>query len=85
MNTIDPEETIGAKLVKGSAWMVALRWSIRFVGLINRYILVRLLNPAGLGGLIFFFTSLLLWFLSGRPDAPEKFVWNIVSSKRPRP
>jgi len=49
MSTLDPEETISAKLVKGSAWMVALRWAVRLVGLINTYILVRLLNPSDFG------------------------------------
>jgi lipopolysaccharide exporter len=49
MTGIDPEQTIGAKLVKGSAWMIALRWAIRLIGLINTYILVRLLNPSDFG------------------------------------
>src|SRR5258707_12487166 len=49
MRSTDPEETIGAKLVKGSVWMVALRWAARLIGLINTYILVRLLNPPDFG------------------------------------
>jgi O-antigen/teichoic acid export membrane protein len=49
MSSADPEETIGTKLVKGSAWLIALRWAVRLVGLVNTFILVRLLNPSDFG------------------------------------
>ena len=49
MSSTDPEETIGTKLVKGSAWLIALRWAVRLVGLVNTFILVRLLNPSDFG------------------------------------
>ena len=49
MSSTDPEETIGTKLVKGSAWLIALRWAVRLVGLLNTFILVRLLNPSDFG------------------------------------
>ena len=49
MSTADLTENVGAKLVKGSAWMVSLRWAVRLIGLANTCILVRLLNPADFG------------------------------------
>ena len=49
MSNTDPEETIGTKLVQGSAWLIALRWAVRLVGLVNTFILVRLLNPSDFG------------------------------------
>ncbi len=36
-------------MIKGSMWMVAMRWSIRGIGLVSTVILVRLLTPADFG------------------------------------
>jgi lipopolysaccharide exporter len=51
---------------------------------LNRYIdtdgLIRLLVDVASGGLVFCVSSFLLWSLSGRPDAPEEFIWNTVLS-----
>ena len=40
---------VGRSLVRGSAWMVGLRWTLRGLGLINTFILARLLTPADFG------------------------------------
>jgi lipopolysaccharide exporter len=40
---------VGRSLVRGSAWMVALRWGLRVLGLVNTFILARLLTPADFG------------------------------------
>ena len=72
MSNIDLEETIGAKLVKGSAWMVALRWSIRFVGLINTYILVRLLNPSDFG--VVAMAMIVVGMIETLAESGQKFV-----------
>ncbi len=39
----------GRSLVKGSAWMIGMRWGLRGLGLINTFILARLLAPADFG------------------------------------
>ncbi|HEY2007815.1 MAG TPA: oligosaccharide flippase family protein [Rhizomicrobium sp.] len=49
MTTADSTENIGTALAKGSAWMLGLRWAVRLIGLVNTYILVRLLNPTDFG------------------------------------
>ena len=36
-------------MLRGSAWMVAMRWSMRFIGLISTAILARLLDPQDFG------------------------------------
>jgi len=52
---------------------------------LNQYVetggMLRLVIDTAFGGLIFCLASILLWNLSGRPDAPEKVVWNIVLSR----
>jgi lipopolysaccharide exporter len=40
---------VGRSLVRGSAWTVGLRWALRGLGLINTFILARLLTPADFG------------------------------------
>ena len=40
---------ISSRLVRGSAWMVAMRWTLRGVGLVSTLILVRLLAPTDFG------------------------------------
>jgi lipopolysaccharide exporter len=47
-----PSQTGGSplrRMAKGSAWMVAARWSIRSIGLVSTIILARLLSPADFG------------------------------------
>lgn len=39
----------GMHLLRGSAWMVALRWAIRLTGVVSTVILARLLTPADFG------------------------------------
>ena len=36
-------------LLKGSAWMIALRWAVRLTGLVSTVILARLLTPTDFG------------------------------------
>ena len=40
---------VGRNLASGSAWMMAMRWGIRGLGLINTFILARLLSPGDFG------------------------------------
>ncbi len=40
---------VGRSLMHGSAWMVAMRWSVRGLGLINTFVLARLLSPSDFG------------------------------------
>lgn len=40
---------VGRSLVSGGAWMVALRWALRGLGLVNTFILARLLAPSDFG------------------------------------
>ncbi|MBF0307039.1 MAG: oligosaccharide flippase family protein, partial [Alphaproteobacteria bacterium] len=42
-------KSIGGAMARGAAWMLAMRWSLRLVGLINTIILARLLVPADFG------------------------------------
>lgn len=44
-----PTVSIGRRLASGSAWMVAMRWSMRGIGLASTIILARLLTPADFG------------------------------------
>ena len=37
------------RLIQGAAWMVAMRWSVRLIGLVNTLVLVRLLTPEDFG------------------------------------
>ena len=39
----------GTRFLKGSAWMVAMRWSMRFMGLFSMAIVARMLTPADFG------------------------------------
>jgi O-antigen/teichoic acid export membrane protein len=44
-----PIGNIAHSIVSGSAWMIGLRWAMRFVGLISTMILARLLVPTDFG------------------------------------
>jgi len=40
---------LGTKLLKGSAWMLGMRWGMRFIGLLSMSIVARLLSPDDFG------------------------------------
>lgn len=40
---------LGGKLIKGTAWMLAMRWSSRLMGLASMVVVARLLTPADFG------------------------------------
>jgi len=42
-------DTIGKHMIRGSAWMVAMRWSMRGIGILSTVILARLLLPEDYG------------------------------------
>lgn len=42
-------DNLGSRLIKGSAWMVAMRWSSRIMGLASMVVVARLLSPADFG------------------------------------
>jgi O-antigen/teichoic acid export membrane protein len=39
----------GSQMLRGSVWAIALRWSVRGIGLLSTLVLVRLLTPADFG------------------------------------
>ena len=80
MSTADSTENIGAKLVKGSAWMVGLRWAVRLIGLINTYILVRLLNPTDFG--IVAMAMIAVGFIEALADSGQKLA--VIKHKSPQ-
>jgi len=43
------EFQVGRSLAHGSAWQIGLRWAMRALGLLNTFILARLLSPADFG------------------------------------
>lgn len=43
------KDTLKGQMVKGAAWMAGMRWSLKFIGLINTIILARLLAPEDFG------------------------------------
>jgi O-antigen/teichoic acid export membrane protein len=43
------DEGLGTKLLKGSAWMLGMRWSMRFIGLLSMSVVARLLTPDDFG------------------------------------
>jgi len=45
----DDLESMSAHMVRGSLWMVAMRWVLRLIGLTSTIILARLLTPADYG------------------------------------
>jgi len=45
----DAEPHVGRSLVRGGAWMVAARWGLRGLGLVNTFIVARLLSPGDFG------------------------------------
>ncbi|MFO1056639.1 MAG: lipopolysaccharide biosynthesis protein [Dongiaceae bacterium] len=44
-----PGASVGRRMIVGSAWMVAWRWSIRSLGLVSTVVLARLLTPEDFG------------------------------------
>jgi O-antigen/teichoic acid export membrane protein len=40
---------VGRSLARGGAWMIGLRWAMRCLGLLNTFILARLLSPGDFG------------------------------------
>lgn len=44
-----PAANLDSQMLKGSAWMIALRWSIRLTGVISTIVLARLLAPDNFG------------------------------------
>ena len=44
--------SISGQMVRGTAWMVAMRWAVRLIGLVNTVIIVRLLTPEDFGIMI---------------------------------
>jgi lipopolysaccharide exporter len=44
-----PAFNVNRSLIRSSAWMVALRWTLRAIGLVNTFILARLLSPEDFG------------------------------------
>jgi O-antigen/teichoic acid export membrane protein len=42
-------ESVGAQILRGSAWMVGMRWALRLIGLVSTAVLARLLTPADFG------------------------------------
>lgn len=47
-NAVGPQGP-GAQMLRGSVWMVAMRWAIRLTGVVSTVILARLLNPKDFG------------------------------------
>jgi len=43
------EAALQRHMVRGSAWVISVRWSLRFLGLISTIVLARLLTPADYG------------------------------------
>ena len=46
---VEAQTGVGRELLQGGAWMVAARWGLRGLGLINTFILARLLLPSDFG------------------------------------
>ncbi len=42
-------EALGTRILKGSAWMLGMRWSMRFIGLLSMSMVARLLTPGDFG------------------------------------
>lgn len=42
-------KAVGGTMMRGAAWMVSMRWSVRAIGLVNTVILARLLTPEDFG------------------------------------
>ena len=47
--TLSSSSSMGGHIVRGAAWMVAMRWMMRGVGLINTVVLARILSPDDFG------------------------------------
>ncbi|MEL7448529.1 MAG: lipopolysaccharide biosynthesis protein [Pseudomonadota bacterium] len=45
----DKDQSIRSSMISGSAWMIAMRWGLRGIGLVSTVILVRLLAPEDFG------------------------------------
>jgi O-antigen/teichoic acid export membrane protein len=49
VNADPPKLEVGRSIAQGGAWMIALRWAMRLLGLANTLVLARLLTPADFG------------------------------------
>lgn len=49
MSKVPGQASLKGQMAKGAAWMAGMRWSLKFVGLINTIILARLLLPEDFG------------------------------------
>ncbi|MEM9058056.1 MAG: lipopolysaccharide biosynthesis protein [Pseudomonadota bacterium] len=47
--TTDKDTSLRSSMISGSAWMIAMRWGLRGIGLVSTVILVRLLAPEDFG------------------------------------
>lgn len=45
----DVAPPLAASLIRGSAWMVAMRWTVRAIGIVSTIVLARLLEPRDFG------------------------------------
>jgi O-antigen/teichoic acid export membrane protein len=45
----EPAGGLRAAILKGAAWSIVLRWSVRLLGLVSTFILARILEPADFG------------------------------------
>jgi len=41
--------SLSKKMIRGSAWMVGMNWTMRLIGIVNMMILARLLTPSDFG------------------------------------
>lgn len=46
---MDESQNLRGQVVRGSAWMIAMRWTVRFIGLLSTLILARILTPEDFG------------------------------------
>lgn len=74
------KEGLGGKLLKGSFWMLAMRWSMRFIGLISMSIVARLLTPDDFG--VFAVASSLIGLLDATSDTGTDIA--IIRHKNPQ-
>jgi O-antigen/teichoic acid export membrane protein len=49
ISTANETPPLGGAMIRGSAWMVGMRWGVRFIGIVNTAILARLLRPEDFG------------------------------------
>jgi len=49
LETHHPASSVAGRFIRGSVWMVAMRWAIRLIGILSVAVLARLLTPADFG------------------------------------